>query len=189
MTDPETGAGACAAGAVPDPCQSATIWWRWSSRTTRHGRPLYEVTREEDLKSLTATTFIPQIPPPACAGPLHVVDVKDSGTDGYELPWRAGQFLHTGREPQLCRRGRQPLRGPGDAAVQRQAGQPWPTRKGWRPSLRCGPRCRSPGAGGATSSTTSTSRPTRWSSPLAKRPAWPTCPSASMTIPAGWCTP
>ncbi len=51
------------------------------------GRPLYKVTREEDVNTFDGDTFVPQIPPPACAGPLHIVDVADVGTDGYELPW------------------------------------------------------------------------------------------------------
>ena len=47
------------------------------------GRPLYKVTREEDINIGNGDQFIPQAPPPACAGPLHTVDVADSGTDGY----------------------------------------------------------------------------------------------------------
>ena len=37
----------------------------------RHGRPLYKVTREEDINIVNGDEFVPQVPPPACAGPLH----------------------------------------------------------------------------------------------------------------------
>ena len=47
------------------------------------GRPLYKFTKEEDINIANGDQFIPQIPPPECAGPLHTVDVKDIGTDGY----------------------------------------------------------------------------------------------------------
>jgi len=47
------------------------------------GRPLYNVTKEEDINVANGDQFIPQVPPPACAGPLHTVDVAGIGTDGY----------------------------------------------------------------------------------------------------------
>ncbi|MCB0089377.1 MAG: IPT/TIG domain-containing protein, partial [Caldilineaceae bacterium] len=46
-------------------------------------RPLYNVTREEDINIGNGDQFIPQVPPPLCAGALHIVDVKNVGTDGY----------------------------------------------------------------------------------------------------------
>jgi uncharacterized repeat protein (TIGR01451 family) len=39
------------------------------------GRPIYKVTREEDINIGNGDEFIPAVPPSACAGPLHVVDV------------------------------------------------------------------------------------------------------------------
>ena len=45
------------------------------SPTTSCGSPLYKVTREEDINIGNGDQFIPQVPPPACAGPLHTVDV------------------------------------------------------------------------------------------------------------------
>jgi len=45
-------------------------------------RPLYKVTREEDINIGNGDSFVPQVPPPACAGALHTVDVTD-GTDNY----------------------------------------------------------------------------------------------------------
>jgi len=56
------------------------------------GRPLYTPTREEDVNIYEGDEFYFNVAPPACAGPLHIVDVMDSGTDGYELPWAPGEF-------------------------------------------------------------------------------------------------
>jgi uncharacterized repeat protein (TIGR01451 family) len=53
------------------------------------GRDMYKVTREEDINVGEGDDFIPQAPPPSCAGPLHYVDVTgtenpaDSGGTGY----------------------------------------------------------------------------------------------------------
>ncbi len=47
------------------------------------GRPMYKVTKEEDINIANGDQFVPQIPPPECAGPLHTVDVMGQGTDGY----------------------------------------------------------------------------------------------------------
>ncbi|MGA9346598.1 MAG: SdrD B-like domain-containing protein [Nocardioidaceae bacterium] len=47
------------------------------------GNPMYKVTGEEDINIGNGDQIIPQVPPPACAGQLHTVDVKDDGTDGY----------------------------------------------------------------------------------------------------------
>ncbi|MBS1108469.1 MAG: pectin lyase-like protein [Anaeromyxobacteraceae bacterium] len=47
------------------------------------GRPLYKVTREDDINIGNGDDFVPAVPPPACAGPLHIVDVAGSGTDAY----------------------------------------------------------------------------------------------------------
>lgn len=46
------------------------------------GRPLYQVVREEDINVFGGDQFIPQVPPPACAGALHTVDVAGIGADG-----------------------------------------------------------------------------------------------------------
>ncbi len=47
------------------------------------GNPTYQVTSEEDINIARGDTVVPQAPPPSCAGPLHTVDVKGDGTDGY----------------------------------------------------------------------------------------------------------
>src|SRR5690606_31049354 len=49
---------------------------------TIFGRPLYQVTREEDINVFNGDQFVPQVPPPACAGALHTVDVAGFGADG-----------------------------------------------------------------------------------------------------------
>ena len=47
------------------------------------GNPTYKVTGEEDINIGNGDQIIPQVPPPACAGALHTVDLADDGTDGY----------------------------------------------------------------------------------------------------------
>jgi hypothetical protein len=47
------------------------------------GKPLLKFTKEEDINIFNGDQFVPQIPPPECAGPLHTVDVAGVGTDGY----------------------------------------------------------------------------------------------------------
>jgi hypothetical protein len=46
------------------------------------GRPMYQVVREEDINVFNGDEFVPQIPPPACAGSLHTVDLADVPPDG-----------------------------------------------------------------------------------------------------------
>mgnify|MGYP005838713129 CR=1 FL=1 len=46
------------------------------------GQALYKVVKEEDINVFGGDQFIPAIPPPACAGPLHIVDVAGVGADG-----------------------------------------------------------------------------------------------------------
>jgi hypothetical protein len=47
------------------------------------GKPMFTVTREEDLNIFDGDEFVPDIPPPACAGPLHTVNVAEANPDGY----------------------------------------------------------------------------------------------------------
>ncbi|MEO8106939.1 MAG: SdrD B-like domain-containing protein, partial [Actinomycetes bacterium] len=47
------------------------------------GDPMYKATGEEDINIGNGDKFVPQVPPPACAGPLHTVDLAGDGTDGY----------------------------------------------------------------------------------------------------------
>ncbi len=48
-----------------------------------NGTPVYKVTREEDINIATGDSYVPQVPPPACVGALHQVDVAGAGTDNY----------------------------------------------------------------------------------------------------------
>ena len=41
------------------------------SPTTRSGNPIYKFTREEDINIGNGDQFVPQVPPPACAGAFH----------------------------------------------------------------------------------------------------------------------
>ncbi len=47
------------------------------------GRPMYQVTGEEDINVGRGDQVVPQVPPPACVGALHTVDVEGDATDGY----------------------------------------------------------------------------------------------------------
>jgi hypothetical protein len=47
------------------------------------GKPMYNVTKEEDINIGNGDQIVPQVPPPSCAGPLHTVDLLGDGTDGY----------------------------------------------------------------------------------------------------------
>jgi SdrD B-like domain/IPT/TIG domain len=46
------------------------------------GEPTYKVTGEEDINIGNGDQIVPQVPPPACAGVLHTVDVEGIGADG-----------------------------------------------------------------------------------------------------------
>ena len=74
---------ACAGGTVRAAARRARLPGRGRDPERRAGRPMYKVTREEDINIVNGDQFVPQVPPPACAGPLHTVDVAGSGTDGY----------------------------------------------------------------------------------------------------------
>ncbi len=52
------------------------------SPTDVTGKSIYKVTREEDINIANGDPFVPQVPPPACAGPLHKVDVAGILPDG-----------------------------------------------------------------------------------------------------------
>lgn len=56
--------------------------------------PLYKVTREEDINIGNGDQFIPQVPPPACAGALHTVDVATIDTDVYPAVVGAGYDIN-----------------------------------------------------------------------------------------------
>ncbi|MBT9253981.1 IPT/TIG domain-containing protein [Phycicoccus sp. KQZ13P-1] len=60
------------------------------------GRPMYDVTSEEDINIGRGDQVVPQVPPPACVGALHTVDVKDVESDGYAAKSGAADGLPEG---------------------------------------------------------------------------------------------
>ena len=71
------------------------------------GRPMYKVTREEDINVANGDSFVPQVPPPACAGALHTVDVAGILPDGPNATVNStfvdiGGSVYEGQEKHLC---------------------------------------------------------------------------------------
>jgi uncharacterized repeat protein (TIGR01451 family) len=80
----DTSTGACADGSDPTPLPSNMDFLvKVEIPNDALGRPMYQVTKEEDINIANGDSFVPQVPPPECAGPLHTVDLADSGTDNY----------------------------------------------------------------------------------------------------------
>ncbi len=73
------------------------------------GKPMYQVTREEDINVAYGNQIIPQVPPPACAGPLHIVDLADYGADGYSAIVGDGGITNDLPVGLPCRTPPQPL--------------------------------------------------------------------------------
>lgn len=61
-------------------------------------RPIYKVTREEDVNIGNGDQFIPAVPPSACAGPLHTVDSSGNAT----FPGGPGKSPFEGMQKPLC---------------------------------------------------------------------------------------
>jgi hypothetical protein len=71
------------------------------------GRDMYQLVREETVNVFGGDQFIPAIPPPACAGAMHTVDVAGIGPDGpdaYDNPSFAaeGGSPFEGTQMPLC---------------------------------------------------------------------------------------
>ncbi len=62
------------------------------------GKPKFQIVREEDVNVFDGNQFTPQVPPPPCAGALHVVDVAGSGVDGSDATDNPG-FADGGGSP------------------------------------------------------------------------------------------
>jgi uncharacterized repeat protein (TIGR01451 family) len=85
------GAGGCADGSDPTALPSnqdflvkveiPTEADVYGASAVHPDQPLYQVTREEDINIANGDSFVPQVPPPSCAGPLHIVDVDMTGSD------------------------------------------------------------------------------------------------------------
>ena len=94
--DAET--GACADGSDPTALTPGDYLVEVISPLDALGRPMYKVTREEDINIANGDEFIPQIPPPECVGPLHTVDVLGFGPDGPDATDNP-TFLEIGASP------------------------------------------------------------------------------------------
>ncbi len=163
-----------------------TTWSRSTIPDDLTGHPMYKVTGEEDINIAHGDQIVPQVPPPACAGALHTVDVAGDGTDGY--PALAGDgtngapvgvdgaCLEPGRQPDLRRHRRLAVRGQGQAALRHQAGRRSTTASRSCRCSTCSPTCRSPRACSASSSTTSTTAPTRAARSYGEKPGIPFAP-------------
>ncbi len=92
--DPNT--GACADSTDPTPLPSnmdflvrveiPTEGDVYGAAAVHPSEPMYQVTREEDINIANGDSFVPQVPPPACAGALHTVDLANDpnvGVDNY----------------------------------------------------------------------------------------------------------
>ena len=89
--DPTTATG-CAGNADPISLPSGTDYLvkvEIPADPAHPTRPMFTPEREEDVNIATGNVFQPQAPPPACAGPLHTVDVggpidpQANPVDGY----------------------------------------------------------------------------------------------------------
>ena len=74
--------GVCSDGSEPQPLPAGDYLVEVDPGVDALGRPLYQVVREEDINVFGGDQFIPAVPPPSCAGPLHIVDVAGVGADG-----------------------------------------------------------------------------------------------------------
>jgi len=75
--------------------------------TDEFGRPIYQVTREETVNVFGGDQYAPAVPPSACAGALHTVDVAGVDADGpdtFDNPSFAaeGGSPYEGMERPLC---------------------------------------------------------------------------------------
>ena len=100
---------------------------RRRSPTTPTAAPLYKFTREEDINIGNGDEFIPQVPPPACVGALHTVDVANDGsTDNYAggRPCPTGSPCRPRRRP-TTRRSSTSAARPTRASRRRRATPSW----------------------------------------------------------------
>jgi hypothetical protein len=77
------GEGICADGSDPQPLLARDYLVEVEIPNDEFGRPRYQVTCEETVNVFGGDQYVPAVPPPACAGALHTVDVAGVGTDGY----------------------------------------------------------------------------------------------------------
>ena len=93
--------GTCSNGSAPSPLTPGDylVQVDLNSLVDLLGRPIYKVTREEDVNIGNGDAFFPPaVPPSACVGPLHVVD--SSGNAGF--PGGPGTSPYEGMSKPLC---------------------------------------------------------------------------------------
>jgi uncharacterized repeat protein (TIGR01451 family) len=79
--DPAT--GECLTGTLQSlPAGDYLVQVDLTSQLDAQGKPVYKVTREEDINIGNGDEFVPAVPPSECAGALHTVDVAGLGLDG-----------------------------------------------------------------------------------------------------------
>lgn len=76
------GEGVCADGNAPTPLGAGDYLVEVVIPKDALDRPMYQVVREEDINIFGGDSFVPAVPPPACVGALHTVDVLGVGLDG-----------------------------------------------------------------------------------------------------------
>jgi len=76
--------GVCADDSDPVPLPAGDYLVEVGIPLDALGRPMYQVVREEDINIFGGDQFVPAVPPPACAGALHTVDVSGVGVDGVD---------------------------------------------------------------------------------------------------------
>lgn len=72
--------GACANSTAPTALPAGDYLVEVAIPNDATGRPMYKVTREEDINIANGDEFIPAVPPSACAGPLHTVNSSGNPT-------------------------------------------------------------------------------------------------------------
>jgi hypothetical protein len=92
---------------IEDPMPAGDYLVEVVSPNDAFGTPKYKVTREEDVNVFDGSDFAPQVPPPACAGAQHTVDVAGVGTDGTDATVNptfadAGGSPFEGQQKPLC---------------------------------------------------------------------------------------
>lgn len=90
--------GACANNADPTALPAGDYLVEVAIPNDATGRPMYKVTREEDVNIGNGDQFIPAVPPSACAGPLHTVDSTGNAT----FPGGPGTSPYEGMPKPLC---------------------------------------------------------------------------------------
>ncbi|MEP7135950.1 MAG: SdrD B-like domain-containing protein [Chloroflexota bacterium] len=79
----DTGTGLCTIGTLQPLRSNRDYLVRVEIPDDSLGRPMYKVTREEDINIANGDSFVPQVPPSSCAGSLHIVNVAADGNDNY----------------------------------------------------------------------------------------------------------